>query len=54
MIVVLLVKPIGAYLECVFERRRTLLDPILLPMERLIHRLVGIDYQREMDWKVIL
>ncbi len=51
MIVVLLVKPMGAYLECVFERRRTLLDPILLPIERLIHRFVGIDYQREMDWK---
>jgi potassium-transporting ATPase potassium-binding subunit len=51
MVVVLLVKPVGTYLERVFERRHTLLDPILLPIERLIHRLVGIDFQREMDWK---
>jgi K+-transporting ATPase ATPase A chain len=51
IVVVLLVKPVGAYLERVFERRRTLLDPILLPIERLIHRLIGIDCQREMDWK---
>ena len=51
MIVVLLVKPVGAYLERVFERRQTLLDPLLLPAERLIHRLIGIDPKREMNWK---
>jgi len=51
LVVVLLVKPVGAYLERVFERRQTLLDPILLPIEQLIHRLVGTDCQREMDWK---
>ena len=51
MVVALLVKPVGAYLERVFERRQTLLDPMLLPIERLIHRLVGIDPKCEMDWK---
>src|ERR1700730_16363674 len=50
-VVALLVKPVGAYLERVFERRQTLFDPLLLPPERLIHRLVGIDPKREMDWK---
>jgi potassium-transporting ATPase potassium-binding subunit len=49
--VALLVKPVGAYLERVFERRRTLLDPLLLPLERLIYRLMGIDPKCEMDWK---
>src|SRR5258708_5345837 len=51
LVVALLVKPVGAYLERVFERRPTLLDPLLLPMERLISRLVGIDPNCEMDWK---
>ena len=51
MVVVLLAKPVGAYLERVFERRQTWLDPILLPIERLIHRLVGINQKSEMDWK---
>ena len=51
LVVVLLVKPVGVYLERVFERRQTLLDPILLPTERLIHRFVGTDCEREMDWK---
>jgi K+-transporting ATPase ATPase A chain len=51
MVVALLVKPVGAYLERVFERRHTFLDPLLLPAERLIHRLVGINPKCEMDWK---
>ena len=51
MVVALLVKPVGAYLERVFERRQTFLDAILLPIERWIHRLVGVDCRREMDWK---
>jgi potassium-transporting ATPase potassium-binding subunit len=51
LIVALLVKPVGTYLEGVFERRHTFFDPLLLPVERLIHRLVGIDPEREMDWK---
>ena len=51
LIVALLVKPVGAYLERVFERRHTFFDPLLLPAERLIHRLVGIDPKCEMDWK---
>jgi len=49
--VALLVKPVGAYLERVFERRRTLLDPLLVPLERPIYRLMGIDPRSEMDWK---
>ena len=51
LVVALLVKPVGAYLEGVFERRHTFFDPLLLPVERLIHRLVGIDPKCEMDWK---
>src|SRR5260370_3778081 len=51
LIMALLVKPVGAYLERVFERRHTFFDPLLLPAERLIHRLVGIDPKCEMDWK---
>jgi K+-transporting ATPase ATPase A chain len=50
-VVFLCVKPFGSYLERVFERQRTFLDPLLLPAERLVHRLVGIDPKSEMDWK---
>ena len=51
LVVILLVKPVGAYLERVFERRRTFLDPLLRPVERLIQRLLRLDPAREMAWK---
>jgi K+-transporting ATPase ATPase A chain len=51
IVVALLVKPVGTYLEHVFERRQTFLDAVLLPIERWIHRLVGVDCLRQMDWK---
>jgi K+-transporting ATPase A subunit len=49
IVVALLVKPVGAYLERVFERRRSLLDPLVLPLERLIHRLMGTDPRSACD-----
>ena len=51
LIVVLLVKPVGAYLERVFERRSTLLDPVLLPVERTVYRFLRIYPESEMDWR---
>ena len=50
-VVWLLVRPLGAYLERVFERNKTSLDPLLLPVERFIHRIVGIDPKSELNWK---
>ena len=36
-----------------FSGKRTLLDPVFLPIERLVLRLTGVDptIQREQDWK---
>ena len=51
LLVICLVKPVGAYLERVFAHQSTFLDPVLLPMERLIHRLLRVRPEREMDWK---
>ncbi len=41
---------IGGYMAQVFARRRTWLDPILRPVERVIYRLTGVDDTREMRW----
>ena len=51
VILVLLVKPLGAFMARVFQRERTFLDPILGPVERFIYRLSGINLEEEMDWK---
>jgi potassium-transporting ATPase potassium-binding subunit len=49
-LILLLAKPMGSYMTRVFERRRTWLDPILVPCERLLYRLTGIDPNEEMRW----
>ncbi len=48
--VLLLAKPMGSYMTKVFERRRTFLDPVLLPCERLLYRLTSIKANEEMRW----
>ena len=49
-IVLLLAQPMGSYLTRVFERRRTFLDPLLLPCERLLYRMTGVHPEDEMRW----
>jgi K+-transporting ATPase ATPase A chain len=50
LITLALAKPVGTYLTLVFERRRTWLDPVLCPFERLLYRATGISPDQEMRW----
>jgi potassium-transporting ATPase potassium-binding subunit len=50
MVVAVLVKPLGGYMSRVFNGEKTFLDPLLLPIERLLYRLTGVDAELEMDW----
>ena len=50
-ILVLLVKPLGAFMASVYEGRRTFLTPLLRPVERAIYRLAGVAEEQEVDWK---
>ncbi len=50
-VLILLVKPLGAFMARVFQKERTFLDPVLGPVERLIYRLARINPDEEMDWK---
>jgi len=52
LILLLLVKPLGAYMAHVYLGEHTFLDPILKPVERLIYRLAKIHADEEMDWKI--
>lgn len=49
-VVLLLAKPLGSYMTRVFERRKTFLDPLLVPCEGLLYRLTGVDAVQEMRW----
>ncbi|CAN7349850.1 potassium-transporting ATPase subunit KdpA [Mesorhizobium amorphae] len=49
-IVVLLVKPLGGYMYRVFNGDRTLLSPILGPVERGLYRISGTSEREEQHW----
>jgi K+-transporting ATPase ATPase A chain len=44
-------KPLGVYLKKVFDGERTVLSPILAPLERWIYRLSGVEPGDEMGWQ---
>lgn len=49
---VALTKPLGLYLERVLDSSgKTLLDPVLSPVERLIYRILGVDRSKEQNWR---
>ncbi|HYK24082.1 MAG TPA: potassium-transporting ATPase subunit KdpA, partial [Candidatus Acidoferrum sp.] len=49
---VLITKPMGLYLLQVLDANgKTWLDPVLQPLERGTYRVMGIDPNREHDWK---
>src|ERR1700693_111510 len=49
-IIVALVKPLGWYMTRVFNGERTLLSPVLRPVEAALFRAGGIDERREQHW----
>jgi K+-transporting ATPase ATPase A chain len=51
LVLLLLVRLLGAYMARVYQGERTLLTPVLEPVESLIHRALGIRSDEEMDWK---
>jgi potassium-transporting ATPase potassium-binding subunit len=49
--ILLLAKPLGSFMAAVYEGRRTVLSPVLRPVEMLIYRVAGVDEKREVDWQ---
>jgi K+-transporting ATPase ATPase A chain len=51
VVLLLLVKPLGAYMSHVFQGERTFLTRFVGPVERLIYRVLGLHTDEEMGWK---
>ena len=51
LVLVALVKPLGAYMAAVYEGKRTFLSPLIAPLERGIYRLSGVEPTQESGWK---
>src|SRR5512147_1585564 len=49
-IIVALVRPLGGYMTRVFAGDRTLLSPLLAPVERGLYRLAGVKPEVEQHW----
>ena len=50
LVVTLVSVPLGLYMARVFAGERTFMDPVLLPVERLIYRLCGVQPATEQTW----
>ena len=51
VILLLLVKPLGAYMARVYTGERTFLHPVLAPVERVFYRAAGVTPDAEMGWQ---
>ncbi len=51
LVLLLLVKPLGAYMARVYQGERVFLTRVVGPFERFIYRLLGLRAEEEMDWK---
>ncbi|MCX7318327.1 MAG: potassium-transporting ATPase subunit KdpA [Hyphomicrobiales bacterium] len=49
-VILVLTKPLGGYMTRVFNGERTLLSPVLRPVEAGIYWLSGVDAKREQHW----
>jgi potassium-transporting ATPase potassium-binding subunit len=49
-IVIAVAKPLGGYMTRVFAGERTLLSPVLRPIERLTYAICGVDETKEQHW----
>ncbi len=52
VLLVLLTNPLGGYMTRVFAGERTLLSPVLRPLERGLYRVSGVDEAQEQHWIV--
>jgi K+-transporting ATPase ATPase A chain len=51
IVLLLLVKPLGAYMAHIYQGESSFLDPALKPFERFIYRIAKVNQSEEMDWK---
>ena len=51
LVMLLMVKPLGAYMARVYQGEPTLPGRVLRPFERFLYRLLGTQPDETMDWK---
>lgn len=49
-LVAAIARPLGGFMTRVFAGERTMLSPVLTPVERMLYRLAGVDAKAEQHW----
>ena len=49
-LIVLVTKPVGLFMSCVLQGKRTWLHPVLRPIEVLVYRVCGVREDQEQRW----
>ena len=49
-VILAITKPMGVFMANVFSGKRTFLDPVMRPIERLIYRVTRVDEKHDMPW----
>ncbi|MBX7187625.1 MAG: potassium-transporting ATPase subunit KdpA [Vicinamibacteria bacterium] len=49
-LLIVLAWPLGSFMARLYEGKRTILDPVLGPFERLLYRVAGVKPEVEMNW----
>jgi K+-transporting ATPase ATPase A chain len=52
LIVIVIAQPLGGYMTRVFNGERTFLSPVLLPLERLLYAICGVDEKEDQHWTI--
>ena len=50
-IIIAAVRPLGAYMTRVFNGERTILSPVIAPIEAGLYKMAGVDAKREQHWR---
>jgi K+-transporting ATPase ATPase A chain len=51
VVLLALIKPMGTFMARVYQGEKTFLSPLLVPCERLLYSLCGVNKDEEMGWK---
>jgi K+-transporting ATPase ATPase A chain len=51
VVLIVLARPLGAFMARVYQGEGTFLDPVLRPIEKLVYRFSGVKPEEEMNWK---
>jgi K+-transporting ATPase ATPase A chain len=51
VVLLVLARPLGAFMARVYQGEGTFLDPVLRPIEKLVYRFSGVKPEEEMNWK---